>query len=426
MNLVVLESGTRVGHLVGSADRGVVFRYDTEYLSSPDARPLSLSLPLRPEEYNSKECLPFFTGLLPDGDLKRKISAFLHVSEASTLKLLDALGGECAGSVSLINEDAYKASLVESKASAFESRYQKLGNTELSAMVERMSRRPFLTGASNLRLSLAGAQQKLPLARFEGIWYLPLDGAPSTHIVKPSSEPYPDLAVNEYICMQVASLCGLPVPRTELFFLGDTPFYVIERYDRKLIKGASQSVERIHQEDVCQALGLIPDCKYEIDGGPGFSKIVSLVQAHTGVPILAIQTLLSLAVFNFLLGNCDAHGKNISFLYPIHGKPINQLATLAPLYDLVSTTVYDDLSTNLSMKIGGEYRIDHIRRNHFILLGEETHVGIPYMEKLLDSISIKVPQALERVALRPGIPMRDSLITTMREQVEKRIRQIGS
>lgn len=411
--------------LVGSSDRGVVFRYDTEYLASDGARALSLSLPLRPEEFSSKECLPFFTGLLPDGNLKRKISEFLHVSESSTLKLLDALGGECAGSVSLINENAYNVSIVDLKASTFESQYRKLGNTELSAMVGRMGRRPFLTGASDLRLSLAGAQQKLPLARFEGIWYLPLDGAPSTHIIKPSSEPFPDLAVNEYVCMQVASLCGLPVPRTELFFLEETPFYVIERYDRKQCTGASQYVERIHQEDACQALGLMPDCKYESDGGPGFFQIFSLVQAHTSIPILAIQTLLSLAIFNFLLGNCNAHGKNISLLYPVQGKPRNQSATLAPLYDLVSTTIYEDLSAKLSMGIGGEYRIEHIRGNHFILLGKEAHVGGRYMEKLLDSMGKKVPQALEMIALLPGIPMKDPLITTMREQVEKRSRQIG-
>ncbi len=349
----------------------------------------------------------------------------MHVSESSTLKLLDALGGECAGSVSLINGDAYNASLVDLKSVTLGSRYKKLGNTNLSAMVERMNRRPLLTGASDLRLSLAGAQQKLPLARFEGIWYLPLEGAPSTHILKPSREPYPDLAVNEYVCMQVASLCGLPVPRTELFFLEETPFYVIERYDRKLITGVPQGIKRIHQEDACQALCLMPDCKYESDGGPGFSQILSLVHAHTSVPILAIRTLLSLAIFNFLVGNCDAHVRNISFLYPIQGKPRNRSATLAPLYDLVSTTVYEDLLSKLSMKIGGEYLIDHIRRNHFILLGEEALVGRPYMEKLLDSMSDAVPQALERVALLPGIPRKDSLITTMREQTEKRIRQIG-
>ena len=140
--------------LAGSAVRGVIFSNDSEYLSSPDVRALSLSLPLRSEKFPPKECLPFFTGLLLDGDLKRKISEFLHVSESSTLKLLNELGGEYASSVSLINENAYNSSLVDSKASTFESQYQKIEDTELSFMVERMNQRPFLTGASDLRLSL--------------------------------------------------------------------------------------------------------------------------------------------------------------------------------------------------------------------------------------------------------------------------------
>ncbi|MDY0290002.1 MAG: HipA N-terminal domain-containing protein [Sphaerochaeta sp.] len=133
MNLVVLEDGTRVGLLAGSADRGVLFSCDREYLSSNDARPLSLSLPLRPEEFPS-----FFTGLLPDGNLKRKISEFLHVAESSTLKLLDILGVECAGSVSLINEDAYSSLAVDPKDSSFESRYRRIEESELSAMVDRI------------------------------------------------------------------------------------------------------------------------------------------------------------------------------------------------------------------------------------------------------------------------------------------------
>ncbi len=424
MNLVVLQYGEKIGLLAGTSDRGVVFRYDKEYLASSNSRSLSYSLPLRFDEFSSKECLPFFSGLLPDGELKRKISEFLHVSESSTLKLLEALGGECAGSITLVNEEEYRSDSFVSKEVPFESRYRKIEDAELSAMVGRMDQRPLLTGGSALRLSLAGAQQKLPLARFDGDWYLPLDGSPSTHILKPSRYPYPDLAVNEYICMQMASLCDLPVPLTELFFLDEIPVYVIERYDRKLLATNPPVVERLHQEDACQALGIMPDRKYESDGGPSFSHIVSLIHDNTAVPILEIRAILSLAVFNFLIGNCDAHGKNISFLFSKYEKQQNRSATLAPFYDLVSTTVYEGLSAKLSMKIGGEYRIDRIRRNHFISLGEEVQIGRPYMEKLLSSMMLSVSKALERIALLPGIPMKEPLIPTMRDQVGKRIKQI--
>jgi len=286
-----------------------------------------------------------------------------------------------------------------------------------------MDYRPLLTGASELRLSLAGAQQKLALARFEGDWYLPLGGSPSTHILKPSRYPYPDLAVNEYICMQVASLCGLPVPSTALFLLDGTPVYVIERYDRKLHAGKILSIERIHQEDACQALGIMPDRKYESDGGPGFSQIVSLIHTIAASPILEMRTILGLAIFNFLMGNCDAHGKNLSFLYSGQEK---DAGVLAPLYDLVSTTVYGDLSSKLSMKIGGEYRIERIRRNHFITLGKEVQVGRSYMEKLLDTMILSVSKALDKIALLAEIPMMEPLVSSMKIQLAHRSRQIST
>ncbi|MGB4407472.1 MAG: type II toxin-antitoxin system HipA family toxin [Sphaerochaeta sp.] len=426
MNLVVHQNGEKIGLLCGSSDRGVIFSYDSEYLGSPHARALSHSLALRPEEFSSKECLPFFSGLLPDGEMKRKISEFLHVSESSTLKLLEALGGECAGSITLSDQEKeYSGPSRFPEGPPFESKYRRLVDSELSAMVGRMDYRPLLTGASGLRLSLAGAQQKLALARFEGDWYLPLGGSPSNHILKPSRYPYPDLAVNEYICMQVASMCGIPVPSTELFLLEGTPVYVIERYDRTLHAGKSLSIERIHQEDACQALGIMPDRKYESDGGPSFSQIVSLIHDIAASPILEIRTILSLSIFNFLMGNCDAHGKNISFLYAGQGEEGKRSETLAPLYDLVSTTVYEDLSSKLSMKIGGEYRIERIRRNHFLTLGKDVQVGRSYMEKLLDTMILSVSKALDKIALLAEIPMMGPLVSSMRLQLEHRVRQIS-
>lgn len=420
MNLVVSQKGNRIGLLCGTEDRGVTFRYDYKYLGTPDARPLSHSLPLQSEEFSSKACLPFFSGLLPDGELKRKISEFLHVSESSSLKLLEALGKECAGSVTLVNEKEYKEDLESFVPLPFTTQYRRIEDSELAALIKRMDKRPLLVGVSDARVSLAGAQQKIPLARFNGVWYIPLSGAPSTHILKPSRHPFPDLAVNEYLCMQVASLCGLSVPHTELMMLESTPVFIIERYDRKIRSLDPPCIERIQQEDACQALGIMPDCKYEADGGPGFREIVSLVQDISSAPIIDVRKLLDLAVFCFLIGNCDAHGKNISFLYPDQGSSL-----LSPSYDLVSTMAYEDLSSNLSMKIGGEYRIEHIRKEHFLRFGKEVGIGKRYMETLLDSMVSAIVKAFEAVALLPASPMKEPLFTTMRKQVDKRIRQLG-
>ena len=418
MKLHVFNYGTEVGILEGTPDRGILFTYDEAVVSDRSASPLSHSLPLRKEPFTAKECLPFFTGILPDGDLKHKISEYLHVSESSALKLLAALGGECAGTVSLYSADE-NGDVLSAAELQVNSLYRKLGEGELAGMIERMDQRPLLTSDGDIRLSLAGAQQKISLAQFEGEWFLPLHGSPSTHILKPSRLPFPDLAVNEYACMQAANLCGLPVPETGLIWPGEDPVFVIARYDRSGGSGSSRSIQRVHQEDSCQALGILPDHKYESDGGPGFMDLFSLLNALVSAPVIDIRSLLSLAIYNFLIGNCDAHGKNLAFIRPPAGN-----ANLAPFYDLVSTTVYSDLSTKMSMKIGGEYRIDKIGREHFLKLGDSAGVGSRYMMQLLDSMSDVVSSSFTRLGARADFHRHGRLISRLCSGIEKRSTQI--
>ncbi len=430
MNLIVRQFDHRIGILSGTPDRGIIFKYDNDYLSRPNAIAISHSLPLDGREYSTRECLPFFTGLLPDGELKRRISDYLHVSESSTLKLLEALGGECAGTISLTNEDEEDLAGSDSTNTKFEARYRKLETAEIASMIDRMAERPLLTIDRDLRLSLAGAQQKISLARFSDMWFLPLHGSPSTHILKPSRDPgassnlLPDLAVNEYFCMQAAKAVGLPVPDTELFFLDGIPVYIIARYDRDLFEAIDSGwiepkVRRIHQEDACQANNIMPDRKYQNDGGPGFAELVTLINECSKAPILDIRILLQAAIFNYLIGNCDAHGKNFSILY---GQTILKAnnTRLAPLYDLVSTTAYEGLTTKLSMSIGGEYRIERIRLEHFMRLGAIAGVTEKYMRGLIDSKLIQVPQAIEKASgLSALLPYKDLTDRIKRQMLER-------
>lgn len=418
MKLKVFHFGREVGVLAGSSEHGIIFTYTASYLTEKTARPLSHSLPLRTDFFTTKECLPFFTGLLPDGEVRRKISQYLHVSESSDLKLLEALGGECAGTVSLYKDDANETN--KPVFSEIEKdQYRSVEDEELFHMFEQMERRPLLTSSGELRLSLAGAQQKIALARFDNKWHLPLHGAPSTHILKPSRHPFPDLAINETICMNLARSCGLPVPKTEFFFLRSIPVYVIERYDR-FFGTESRSIQRIHQEDACQALGIISDKKYEADGGPSFTEVIELVRDITSAPILDFRNLLSLAIFNFLIGNCDAHGKNISLLYPATGG-----TKLAPFYDLVSTTAYEELTKRLSMKIGGEYRIEKITKSHFLSLADNTGVGKRYMETLIESISINMVESFLKLEESGNFCENADLLAKIITEAKERIEQIA-
>ena len=183
MKLSVYFGEKLAGHLFSTAGNGIVFSYEATYLEA-GLPPISLSLPLNAGEFSQKQCLPFFEGLLPEGDVKRKISDFLHVSETSTLKLLKELGGECAGMISILPEgEPNKAKNVYDFSP---DNYEPVPIKKLSEYIKNTNSRPLLKVKEELRLSLAGAQEKLPLLYKDGEYYLPRNGAPSTHIIKPT------------------------------------------------------------------------------------------------------------------------------------------------------------------------------------------------------------------------------------------------
>jgi serine/threonine-protein kinase HipA len=199
-------------------------------------------------------------------------------------------------------------------------------------------------------VSLAGVQEKLVLTRMpDGSWGRPVDGTPSTHILKPEIAAYPQTVENEAFCMRIAKHLGLDVATVETTEIAGRKLIVIERYDR--IVSSDGSVERIHQEDFCQATGTPPDTKYEEDGGPSLSRVGDILQAVAAPG--SLEKLLQATTLNVLLGNGDAHAKNLSLLH--HG---SGALTLTPLYDLMSTLHYGD--NRLAMSIDTIQRTDRV------------------------------------------------------------------
>ncbi|HTO35494.1 MAG TPA: type II toxin-antitoxin system HipA family toxin, partial [Flavobacterium sp.] len=330
MKLKVFFGKEFAGVLASTADQGVVFSYDDSYRTNKSNSALSISMPLSKKEYSQKECLPFFSGLLPEGDVKRRVSDFLHVSESSTLKLLQELGGECAGMISILPEN--KNCSVQKSYAFNNENYELLDDETLYGFIKNINVRPLLKAKKELRLSLAGAQEKLPLVYFDKKFYLPKSDAPSTHIVKPSGDgELSTLSINEFVCMKLAQSCGLNVPNVELKTINNITFLLEERYDRIVNK---KSIKRLHQEDFCQALGIMSDRKYQNDNGPDIAKIYSLIQKECTIPLLDTKEFLKYVIFNFIIGNCDAHGKNYSLLYE------KGSSKLSPIYDAICTLVY--------------------------------------------------------------------------------------
>ena len=385
MKLNVFFADKKAGALESTDNLGVIFVYDNDYLEDKNSVALSVSLPLQEKEFSQKECMPFFSGLLPEEDSRKKIADYLHISETSTLKLLEALGGECAGLITICSEE--ETALNKNSYSLDCDNYEELDENSLSEFIKKMNARPLMKVDEKLRLSLAGAQEKLALANFNGKWYLPVNGAPSTHILKPSREGvFSSLAQNEYICMKLAKNLGLSVPEVDLLNISGRDVLIVERYDR-IVK--EKNIERLHQEDFCQALGIMSTVKYQNDGGPGIKDIFNLIKEVCTVPAVETMRFLRSVIFNYLIGNSDSHAKNYSILYT--GRTVE----LSPLYDAVSTVIYPDLTENLSMKIGNHYEIRKVTKEDFYILAESLDVKKSVIINIFDDFNKECDGAFE-------------------------------
>jgi serine/threonine-protein kinase HipA len=274
-----------------------------------------------------------------------------------------------------------------------------------------------LAGETGIRLSLAGAQDKITV-RVEGdAVSLPLDGAPSTHILKPAVERFAGVVFNEAYCMKLAAAVGLPVAKTEIRRVEDVEYLLVERYDRTHQLGSEGTpvLERLHQEDLCQALGIVSENKYQKEGGPSLKQCFALLREVSSAPVLDLARLLDAVIFNYLVGNNDAHGKNFSLLYRGVGKA-NIETRLAPLYDVVSTRYYPELTRELAMKIGGEYSSDRLTKTNFEQLAEDAGLAKPLVRR-------RVPELAEAVLLnlgKTGIehPIAEALTEQIRERCD--------
>ena len=383
--LIVYLNGEPVG-IFSQDDSGLLgFRYGPEWLNRQDAAPLSRSLPLQSDPFQGKQARPFFAGILPDEGPRQQIAAILGISERNDFALLERLGGECAGAVSLLPEGV-------PPPAAGEKRSRELSEKELDDIIAELPRRPLLAGREGLRLSLAGSQAKLPVVIREATIALPLGNTPSTHIIKPEPERFPGLVATETLCMMLAKAVGLNVPPVATRSVGNKPCIVVQRYDR--IISPDGAVARVHQEDFCQALGFPPERKYQQEGGPMLRDCIMLLREWSTVAALDIRDFLDGVIFNVLIGNADAHGKNYSILYQKGNR------RLAPFYDLVCTLAWPELSKTPAMKIGPSESIETITPAHWQEMAQETRVGWPMLRERIADLCGKTIAGLRETEVR--------------------------
>jgi serine/threonine-protein kinase HipA len=339
--LVVYLCGQRAGRLIRKDDGNLQFRYDSSY----DGPAVSHAMPLQGEAHPHAACIAVFGGLLAEGASREALARNLGISRQNDFALIEELGGDCAGAISVLPVGA---------ALPTEPRARELDSDELDRVISELPQRPLgANPAEGIRLSLAGAQPKLPVILDGSSTSLPMNAAAATtHIIKPEPERFPGLVDNEAFCMELAHAVDLPVAATsKQTSRSGRQYLLVTRFDRDL---TVEPIRRLHQEDVCQALGRSSETKYQSEGGPSVAETVELLRDASSVPARDLPTLWRALVFNWLIGNCDAHAKNFSLLYD-GGSP-----TLAPLYDLVSTAAYPELTKRLAMSIDGARDLEEI------------------------------------------------------------------
>lgn len=423
--------------------------------------PISVSMPIRQEAYNNNDTQKFFANLLPEGNPREKIAKFYNIKE-SLFPMLKEIGGECAGAISLYPETNHNIEVDKNQEAELFTR------KEFNKHINSLPNRPLSIG-NRIRLSLAGAQAKTAmLIKEEDFVKLYSNAVPykfeiygsddidiyrpsatefSTHIVKPKIKGLRDTVYNELFCMLLAynlfdGKDNLVIPRVTLYRDNDTECLFVQRYDRYFYSNINEPkdrFERLHQEDFCQVLSIYPEKKYQEDGGVSIKQCFGIVNQHITFKSESIDRMLNIIIFNYLIGNCDAHGKNFSIIHNsmlipsmdsnLFGRFYHDLygdvISLAPFYDLMSTEIYNSVdelgdTQKMAMSIGGEYDPKKITLAHFDRMVKELNIKPVYIrDKIKKMSSVIVDKAK---SLRKELQQND-INSEIFEQIIKLIKE---
>lgn len=354
----------RVGSIKRHQKNGLVFSYAQEWLQKPGAFPISLRFPLQEKPFDEQCSTIFFDNLLPEDRVREQVAGYYRLPSSDTFSLLRAIGADCAGALSILPQE-------EPPHAPAAYTYKTIPIAALPGYLAGLPLAPLGTGRQGVRLSLAGAQSKTSLRVIEESeepYSEPLNGAPGTHLIKPPSDRFAYLPENEFFCSLLGRAMGLEVPETALTTTIPRA-YLVRRYDRVQ---TPSGIVRVHQEDFCQALGLSRTQKYQDRGGASYKQIFTLFSSCHN-PEQDSRKFLQGVVFNYLIGNDDAHAKNSSLLYDMPPKP-----RLAPFYDLVCTSVYPVVNKKMALKINRKRDPRHVHSSDWQVLCSQAN--IPFTE----------------------------------------------
>lgn len=390
--LVALLDGKEIGRVQRDTRGRIKFVYDDAWRKAPDVYPLSLSMPLGAKEHGRAVTEAFLWGLLPDNErVLARWAAKFQVSARNAFALISHVGEDCAGAIQFMTPNR-----LDVLRGGKEDKVEWLSETDIAKRLEALRadhaawRLPRDTG----QFSLAGAQPKTALLFQNDRWGIPSGRLPTTHILKPPTGQFDGHAENEHICLKLARSLGLPAAQSTVMRFKKEIAIVVERYDRQR-KG--NDIIRVHQEDVCQALGIMPTKKYQNEGGPSALDIVQLLRTYSTDRETDLETFIDALGFNWIIAGTDAHAKNYSLL--LGGRRIR----LAPLYDVASILPYDDYDfqkMKLAMKVGGEYKLSLVGLRQWQKFAREMRIHADALVERLAAMAERLPDEVN--AARAG------------------------
>ena len=376
-----------IGNLRVGAE-GPGFAYEPDRLGSPGAFALSVRMPLGTGDFAPEVVQPWLANLLPEGRALPVAGRLLGTALDDVVGLLSRMGRDTAGAVSF-----------GAPRSAGDVAYAPVPDAAaLERIIEELPARPFLVGEDGVSMSLAGAQDKLPVAQTEGQLAVPVNGAPSTHILKPDIRRLDGSVQNEALCMVLAGMVLGNATEVTTGRAGARSYLLVTRYDREAGDGGYR---RLHQEDFCQALGRPPGAKYQHNqagvAGPSLADFFAMARRH--VPVADLMRLRDAVIFNVLLTNVDSHAKNYSLL-------LSSSVAFAPLYDLLCGEAWDKVTRNMAQDVGGKRRGAHILQRHWRRMAASCGLNGTALVRRVGELAArsldKVDAAAERVRAMPA------------------------
>ena len=432
-SLMVAMNGEEIGTLYRDGDGAMSFQYATSWLQDVDARPISLSLPLRSERYRGTAVFNFFQNLLPDSDaILTRMQTRFQVATTHPFDLLAAIGRDCVGAIQLYPANSQLPPVTSMTATP-------LTESQIAALLAGYQTAPLgMTEHNDFRISLAGAQEKTALLWFQGRWQQPLGSSATSHIFKlpigrleHHNIDLSDSCENEWLCLQIAKAFGFEAANAELATFGDKKVLIVERFDRRWSQNG-QWLMRLPQEDFCQAMGIAPALKYQADGGPGVADSMKLLMGSR-LASADRETFFRTQILFWLLAAIDGHGKNFS-LFIEAGSSYR----LTPIYDVLSAFPLfasggiQEKKAKMAMALEGknrQYHVSMIQPRHFISTAEKIGFSVPKTIEMMQQMADATEQVitLVRANLPAGFPesISNAIFDGLNGQADKIKRALG-